>query len=193
MIVFLDRQHAGQPNRIDSRGAHVENPPEDFGLGMEALYTGYISLMIEEKLLDSGVKVIPISDGSYQERHNRVNEYSKKFKSHKQVYLALHLNAGGGDYASFFHMGSEAGASLAASICDRLKDKKLPGLVRCLPKHATPTDWTKNAHYTIKGVGAPIALCCEPIFMDTHTDLLTMQHLRSIGEAIAAGIVAWSL
>lgn len=193
MIVFLDRQHAGQANRIHSRGASVENPPEPFGLGMEALYTGYLSLMIEEKLLENGVKVLPICDGTYAERHKRVNEYSKKFKNEKQVYLALHLNAGGGDYASFFHMGSEAGSKLASAICDKMREAELPGLVRCLPKKCTPTDWTKNAHYTIRGVGDPIAICSEPLFMDTHTELLTMDSLRVIGSAIASGIISWSL
>jgi hypothetical protein len=160
---------------------------------MEALYTGYISLMIEEKLLENGVKVLPIGDGTYTERHNRVNEYSKSFKNEKQVYLALHLNAGGGDYASFFHMGSEGGASLASAICDKLREANLPGLVRCLPKPCTPDDWTKNAHYCIRGVKSPIALCCEPLFMDTHRDLLTMESLRVIAGAIASGIISWSL
>jgi len=168
-------------------------PCPAFGNGMEAIYTGYLSLMIEEKLLEHGVKVMPIGDGKYSERHNRVNEYSKKFPQDKQVYLALHLNAGGGDYASFFHMGSTGGATLASSICDKLREASLPGLVRCLPKKASPNDWTKNAHYTIKGVKTPIALCCEPIFMDTHRDLLTFEHLKTIAEAIASGIVSWSL
>lgn len=192
MIVYLDRQHAGQIHRIHSRGAEAKPTPA-FGNGMEAIYTGYLSIMIEEKLLEHGVKVMPIADGKYSERHNRVNEYSKKFPQDKQVYLALHLNAGGGDYASFFHMGSNGGATLASSICDKLKEASLPGLVRCLPKKAAPNDWTKNAHYTIKGVKTPIALCCEPLFMDTHPHLLTFEHLKTIGGAIASGIVAWSL
>ena len=192
MIVFLDRQHAGKPDKIDDRGASISNPPEAFGLGSEALYTGYLSLMIEEALLENGVKVIPISDGVYTERHKRVNEYSKRFQE-KQVYLALHLNCGGGDYASFFHMGSENGAALASSICDKLRDAALPGLVRCLPKVASREDWTKNAWYTIRGVEKPIAICCEPLFMDVHKNLLTFENLRKIAKAIANGIISWSL
>ena len=191
MIVFLDRQHAGKPDKIQDRGASVMPTPA-FGNGMEAIYTGYLSIMIEEKLIEHGVKVMPISDGKYTDRHKRVNEYSKRFQE-KQVYLSLHLNCGDGDYASFFHMGSAGGASLASSICDRLRDKQLPGLSRCLPKVASSEDWTKNAWYTIRGVGKPVAICCEPLFMDTHRDLLCLEHLRSIADSIAAGIVAWSL
>ena len=66
-------------------------PTPAFGNGMEAIYTGYLSIMIEEKLIEHGVKVMPISDGKYSDRHKRVNEYSKRFQE-KQVYLSLHLN-----------------------------------------------------------------------------------------------------
>ena len=192
MIVFIDRQHAGKPDKPEDRGASIE-PAPSFGLGMEALYTGYLSLMIEERLLENGAKVIPISDGKYPDRHKRVNEYSKRFQGEKQVYLSLHLNAGGGDYSSFFHMGSENGASLAALICDKMREASLPGLSRCLPKPCSSEDWTKNAWYTLRGVDKPVAICCEPLFMDTHRDLLTMESLRVIAGAIANGIISWSL
>ena len=192
MIVFIDRQHAGKPNSPSDRGATLE-PAPFFGMGYEAMYTGYLSLMIEEKLLRNGVKVIPISDGFYPDRHKRVNEYSKRFKNEKQVYLALHLNSGGGDYASFFHMGSQSGIDLASSICDKMSRASLNGLVRCLPKKCSSEDWTKNAWYTIKGVGTPIAICCEPLFMDTHRDLLKMESLKVIADAIALGILSWRL
>ena len=192
MIVFIDRQHSGKPNKPEDRGAEVMPCPA-FGNGMEAIYTGYLSLLIEEKLLEHGVKVLPIADGFYPDRHKRVNEYSKRFKGEKQVYLALHLNSGGGDYASFFHMGSEKGSTLASSICDKMREASLPGLTRCLPKKASSEDWTKNAWYTIRGIGSPIAICCEPLFMGTHRDLLTFEHLQTIGGAIASGIVSWSL
>jgi len=162
MIVFIDRQHAGKPDKPEDRGATVMPAPA-FGMGREAIYTGYLSLMIEERLLENGVKVIPITDGKYSDRHKRVNEYSRRFQGEKQVYLALHLNCGG------------------------------PGLVRCLPKKASAEDWTKNAWYTIRGIQAPIAICCEPLFMDTHRDLLTLEHLKTIADAIATGVTRWSL
>lgn len=191
MIVFIDRQHVGKPDKPADRGASIE--PFSFGLGLEAMYTGYLSLMIEEKLLENGVKVIPVSDGKYPDRHKRVNEYSKRFKNEKQVYLALHLNSGGGDYSSFFHMGTQKGSDLASAICDKISDASLPGLVRCLPKKCSSEDWTKNAWHTIRGVGNPIAICCEPLFMDTHRDLLNLESLRVIACAISCGIISWSL
>jgi hypothetical protein len=193
MIVFLDRQHVGKPNNIHDRGASLD-PVPSFGLGLEAIYTGYLSLIIESRLISQGVKVMPLSDGRYPERHKRVNEYARHFQE-KQVYISLHLNAGGGDYCSmFYHHQSTQGALLAESICERMKTIKdqFPKIKRCLPKKASPEDWTRNAYNTIKGVGSPIAICAEPLFIDTHREYLSHPQLEVIGDMIASGIIDWS-
>ena len=193
MIVYIDRQHSGQVHKIDSRGAGVDldgNGTKE-AQEMEAHWTGYLSLMLESNLIDMGYKVIPISDGTYSQRHDRVNEYSQKFDC-PQVYLAMHLNAGGGNYgAMFYDHRSEMGVGLARHICDSLADAvdEIPQF-----KHieAHPDNWTKNAYHTIKGIGKPVAICSEPIFMDTHKHLISLQGFAKIALGMAVGIREWS-
>jgi hypothetical protein len=195
MIVFIDRQHAGQAKKIDSRGAiHDLNgdgkrTPEE----MEAILTGYMAMDLEVELLGLGVKVVPISDGSYKERHARVNEYAKMFAGEKMIYLALHFNAGGGTYGAYFYdHRSEAGKDLAQCIC-KFADANLGELQSNKFIAASKEDWTKNAFYCIAGVATPVALCLEPAFIDTlaHQQLFTMGGLKRIAHAIACGIVEW--
>jgi hypothetical protein len=165
MIVFIDRQHAGQAHRISARGASVDinGDGKITKDEQEAHWTGYISLMLEMQLLKMGYKVIPISDGKYSERHARVNEYSSMFNE-TTVYLAMHLNAGGGHYGSMFYdHRSSTGKQLAESICNGLKT-------------------------SIKSIRA---ICCEPIFMDTHIDLLNAFGASQIALGMAAGLQKW--
>lgn len=193
MIVFIDRQHAGKPSKIDDRGASVDINKDGIKGNdeLEAHWTGYIGLMLELKLLDMGFKVIPLSDGPYSERHARVNEYSKFFPNDKMVYLAMHLNAGGGSYGSFFFdQRSSSGKALADDLCDGMKTAiKTIKEFKSIPCHSE--DWTKNAYHTIKGVGKPVAICCEPIFMDSHMDLLNAFGASQIAIGMAAGLQKW--
>ena len=193
MLIFIDRQHAGKPSKVDDRGASVDiNQDGQISSDeQEAHWTGYLSLMLEKRLLDLGHHVIPISDGSYTERHIRVNDYSGRFDDIKMVYLAMHLNAGGGDYGAFFHhhlstQGKELAAALASNLGRVITVKKQKVIA------AKPDDWTKNAWHTIKNVGKPIAICCEPIFMDTHTDLLSPFGMSQIAIGMAQGLDSWS-
>lgn len=195
MIVFIDRQHAGQPKKIDSRGAvyDLNDDGKRTPNEMEAILTGFMALELEIELLDLGIQVIPISDGSYKERHARVNEYAKMHPGVKTVYLALHFNAGGGTYGAYFYdYRSEAGKALAQSICSQA-DKLLPELKSNKFIAASNDDWTKNAFFCIAGIGAPVALCLEPAFIDTlaHQQLFTMAGLKRIAHAVACGIMEW--
>jgi|DEB0MinimDraft_6_1074348.scaffolds.fasta_scaffold01219_7 N-acetylmuramoyl-L-alanine amidase len=192
VIVYLDRQHCGKPSKPMDRGASV-TPAPAFGMGREAMYTGYLSLLLEEKLLDLGATVFSVSDGEYRDRHRRVNDIASQFEG-PQVYLSLHLNAGNGDYASFFHHHlSSNGKNLAEKIAARMEShqEKFPEIKRYLAKAANPDDWTRNAYYTIRGVSDPVAICCEPMFIDTHREYLTLPHLESIANSIAVGIFDW--
>jgi len=58
---------------------------------------------------------------------------------------------------------------------------------------ASPSDWTKNAYYTIKGVNRPVAICSEPLFIDcdAHKVLLTIDGIHRLGAAMALGIKTW--
>ena len=116
MIVFIDRQHAGKPNKVSDRGASrdVDGDGVISADEREAIWTGRLSIELEILLIDMGIKVMPLSDGRYVDRHQRVNAYSNMIEG-PWIYLAMHLNAGGGQYGSFFfdHRSSK-GAGLAA-------------------------------------------------------------------------------
>ena len=79
MLVFIDRQHSGNPRRINARGANrdLNNDGVITADELEAIWTGRISIELEIRLLDMGVKVIPVSDGVYSQRHERVNQYAE--------------------------------------------------------------------------------------------------------------------
>ena len=153
MIVFIDRQHAANqtnwPIRVQAVDIDGDATPE-----REAIITGQISIpKLEKILMLLGVDVMPISDGTYSERHARVNEYAAMYPNRKTVYLAMHLNAGGGMYAAFFyHHASTQGHELAKQLC---LEMRAAGFVKSAkPIECKPNNWTKNAFYTIRGLAA---------------------------------------
>lgn len=194
MIVFIDRQHTGKPGRPGDRGASADLD----GNGsvetweQEAHWTGYLSIMLEAQLVaHPGIQVIPISDGTYLARHTRVNEYSKRYKDIPQIYLAMHLNSGMGDYgAMFYHHQSSEGHALARSICTGLTSF-IPEVPQFKAIPAGPGEWTANAFNTIKGVGRPVAICSEPLFIDTHRNLVSVEGFAKVSLGMSTGIINW--
>jgi hypothetical protein len=192
MIVFIDRQHAGKPNKVSDRGASrdVDGDGVISADEREAIWTGRLSIELEILLIDMGIKVMPLSDGRYVDRHQRVNAYSNMIEG-PWIYLAMHLNAGGGQYGSFFfdHRSSK-GAGLAADMATQLEISiDVLREVKAIP--AVPDNWTRNAYNTIRGVGRPIAICCEPFFMDTHQSLLSQSGINRVALAMAVAIRNW--
>ena len=103
----------------------------------------------------------------------------------------MHLNAGGGHYGSFFYdCRSSLGEALAVDLCDGMRTT-IKTIRTFKPIECKSDDWTKNAFYTIKGVGRPVAICCEPIFMDTHIDLLNAYGAAQIALGMAHGLNKW--
>ena len=192
MIVFIDRQHAGKPNKLDDRGASVD-VDGDGKIDLEAIITARIAIQLEQFLMLQGHHVMPISDGTYKQRHARVNEYAAMYPNEICIYLAMHLNAGGGTYGAFFHHHqSTNGAKLADHIGHCMMQNNID-ISDCKTIAAHPEGWTKNAFYTIRGVGRPVALCCEPVFMDSPRGNLDNLTVTRIADAIAAGIHAYYL
>ena len=191
MLIFLDRQHVGKPKRLSDRGAGQDLDGDGVisWAEKEAIWTGRLAIELEILLLEMGYDVLPISDGAYGTRHGRVNGYSLGVQN--SIYLALHLNAGGGEYGSFFyHHASPAGKKLAVEMSSALF-QTLPSLNDVKAISCQSGDWTKNAWNTIKGVGRPVAICCEPIFMDTHKNLLNHHGIKQIALGMSQGIKNW--
>lgn len=191
MIVYIDRQHAGKPNNLRDLGASrdLDGDGQITTAEKEAIWTARIAIELEIRLRDMGIEVMPLSDGSYSSRHARVNQYQADHPG-PSVYLAMHLNAGGGDYGAWFYdHRSSQGPQLANSICSSI------GPLLGIPQKAIPAqpdNWTKNAFYTIRNVETPIAICCEPIFIDTHARLLSISGISKIAQGIAEGIKKWN-
>lgn len=184
MLVFFDHQHNGQPTNWKTCGA--VSPAGVQEIWLTEKYIHYAKW----RLKALGIEVCVISDGKYQDRHERVNEYSKT-DSHC-VYIACHINAGAGNYsAAFYDHRSSNGETLAKCINDRLNirvsqfsNPRDTREIKC-----NPDDWTKNAYYTIKGVN-PVAICWEPFFIDNedHEHLQKEEGLELLGKCLADGI-----
>jgi hypothetical protein len=192
MIVFIDRQHAGKPKKINDRGASrdLNGDGEITAEELEAIWTARLAVELEIKLYDKGIKVMPLSDGNYSARHARVNEYAELHPG-PWVYLALHLNSGGGSYGSYFYDSrSTKGQQLATMMAKKLKEGvEHIDTAKAIPAKAD--DWTQNAFYTIRNVGRPVAICCEPFFMDTHQRLLSIPGMASIATTMVNALLDW--
>ena len=58
---------------------------------------------------------------------------------------------------------------------------------------AWPTGWTKNAFYTIKGVGQSVAICAEPYFLDQIMHPISEGGMKRAARALFEGIHGWFL
>lgn len=189
-LIVLDRQHTGKPGQDDT-GAwgdfNGNRKPEVMEL--EAILTGYYGFWCEVRLRELGHEVVVLSDGFYSDRHKRANAYQA------DAYIALHLNAGGGDYSLALHdYRSAAGKALAASITESWT-KVLP-VAKHHVKPTAPEGEFPRAYPCISGVfaGKPVAALVEPLFVDNpkHQQFLRDEtKLHMLGYSIADGIHAW--
>ena len=199
LIVVLDRQHVGKPGRNDL-GAGVDldnNGVIDFD-EREANLTPILIAACKKALETAGATVYVFQSGSYWSRHQRAIEVAETHPDALVVYVAQHLNAGGGSYsAGFYDERSRNGAKLAMNIAGAFSAADLPGVSRTITRQCGPTgDWV-NAYSTIKGIYAGPAnicgYCSEPVFMDclAHRRHLTQIGLERLGELQAEGILSF--
>ena len=185
MLVILDVQHIGKPHRPDDRGA-CHDGDEEAGLAMR------YALSADKRLRHHGHKCIIVAEGHYASRWDRANAYGA------QVYVACHVNAGGGDRAEIYydHRTSPDGGVLLASKVGEFLQLALEGLeVRTIAarpmQDGQAKDAPSRAFNTFKGV-IPHALCFEPYFIDGPQADLFRQSLGIVGYALADGINAWA-
>jgi hypothetical protein len=179
--VILDWQHHGKPGK-DDRGATYE------GLEETALSHGYIQAACDA-LEVAGVPTLVLGYGWYSARHTYAREAAKAVVG-KCVYVACHVNAGGGSYGLVcYDKRSGAGKHLSDAVSSELG--KLVGKSRS--EAASASLWG-NAYNTIKGIYEGPAnlsgICFEPGFIDSadNRHLWYADGLVRVGEALAAGI-----
>lgn len=200
MLLILDWQHTGKPSpsKVDEQGAEfdldgdgtIHSGEREVGL------TGPIMLAAASRFRELGGDVICMADGWYSDRHDRANDYARRWTG-PVVYVALHLNAAtrpgtcgivGHDYRS------AAGPVLASSVAGSL-EAEADELSSVRVEECRPGQWTEAMHNTIAGVytGRAVGLCYEPAFLNepTHAPLFREQGLRRLGCALANGIHRW--
>jgi len=195
-LVVLDRQHSGHPTRRNSGGAwfDIDGDGRRDQWERETQLVPYYTLAAENHLREHGIDVIPISDGRYSERHERACAYGA------DIYVACHLNAGGGTWGNAFFdrrsTGGRALAQLAAAqlevYCPELTSARSTACWDDRPL-AGDNAWLWRPFVTIRGVytGRPAGLCFEPAFMDqpAHAHLLRPEGLARVGLALATAIL----
>ena len=194
-MIVLDRQHSGKPHQPTDMGAHHDLDGD--GLSelweMESYWTAIYGLAAEIRLRSLGHTVIPMSHGTYPERHAWVNTRLPE----AGVYVALHLNAGAPkkasrEYSALFYdyrSAPDRGLRLAECISARLGGiEQISGNRRVWA--TSKTGWKRNAHSTIRGVQHAIGICYEPLFIDgeRHAALMNVAGMQRIGNALADGI-----
>lgn len=189
LLVILDTHHTGKPSKLDDRGASS-------GAYVEAELVPLYLLSAAKVLRAGGAKVIPMADGDYDSRHGRANKYAADFNRQTgglTVYIAGHLNAGGGDYGLFCYdhrSRATRGQALAGYIAARVKTKL--GLKRVVVDACSPSKW-ENAFSVIDLLEDPIGICSEPLFIDcpAHQPHLNPQGMEKTGAGIGEGILEW--
>lgn len=182
--VILDWQHHGKPGKDDHGASSGDLRETD-------LSSAYINAA-KEALERHGIQVLVLAYGWYGKRHDYAREAAKAVAG-KCVYVACHVNAGGGSYGLVCHDArSGGGKRLSDAVARELEP--LTGTARS--EAASPDKWT-NAHNTIAGIFKGPAnlsgICFEPGFIDSdaHKHLWYADGLVRVGTALAAGIISY--
>ncbi len=202
VCAILDRQHTGKSAASADMGAWADLDGDGVQTirEYEALITPRYLWHAEVCTRSHGHLVIPMSDGTYTERHARAAKYASQAPQQRFAYVAAHLNAGNppGEYGSIFYdERSSGGKALALAIADGLR-ARCPELARVRTFPSSRNDWTANAFATIAGIYTGPAnlagVCFEPCFINQpdHRPLLQGPGLQRVGMALADGINAWS-
>ncbi len=203
ILVFLDVQHRGKPSPHHGDTGAGSGGYADREVG----FTGRLALGLHAAFYDGGAAVCPISDGHYSDRHSRAVAYAAIWRSGllvteraaaRVVYLALHANAGGGQYALLGHDHRSArGLSLAADVRRAMVQAAIPeppagkqADVRVVA--GKPGTTWEHVYNTIDGVyaGLPTALCLEPVFLDqpAHDRYRDGAGLDALVKSVVAGV-----
>lgn len=188
MLVALDLQHSGRPDKLNDRGAVFK----DFE---EVQLTRRIMNAADVSLRRLGHTVIPLSDGYYVERQQRARDYGAR------IYVGLHVATGGCDFGRVFYDYRRSrihGLYLAQLIADHMERHFAYDQVvsPACPYYPEETSAYRVWEY-LEGLeeGGPIGLVFEPGFMDGprwHSKDF-IERVEEAGMALASGLHAWAL
>ena len=186
-LIILDRQHRGRASKPKDAGAAFKGYVE------ADLVERYIAVATQE-LKRLGHRVEVLLSGEYGSRHVEAIALAKASKE-RCLYVACHVNAGGGRYALVEHDSRSKGGAAAAAIVAREFALRLAPEVNTGKVVALGS--ADRGFACIDGIYAGpanlSAVLFEPGFIDSsqHAGLWTTAGLSRIGVALAAGCDAW--
>lgn len=132
-------------------------------------------------------------------RGRMVGPYSRRQREARtrgcELYLACHLNAGGGNYSRVEMMsGLPAQTQAQALACGRWIQGSLAYLTELRTQQTAFLRHGDRGAVCIEGCGLALpALLLEPFFGDTprHQALLSSERLAVVGQLIGHGVAAW--
>jgi len=167
--IALDVQHMGKPHRPYDRGASCA------GYYEADLVLRYAGLAYQQ-LVAKRYEVFLLTSGRYSERHEWVNKHGV------ELYLACHLNAGGGSYSlvEYYYDAGQKTREIASVFADCFR--RVLGT-----SNAKVWEIPKGGRGAVCLEGTrPSALLLEPLFIDNtvHFELVVHQP-----ELVAKAIV----
>jgi len=190
-IVIFDRQHYGKPGGGELGAAYdLDHDGRIEDHEREANLTPDYYLPAKRMLEEQGYQVFVLDQGWYSSRHREARRLAMLYPHRHVVYVACHVNAGGGKYALVISdQRSTQGKYIATEIADSMLTEGIPGIERSITRRGTPTAWT-NGLNTIKGIfegpGNLAGVCFEPYFLDQREHAYAAT--RAGGERIAAAL-----
>ncbi len=199
MAAILDRQHTGRwashPDLDAFADTDGDDDFEDFKSQLTPRYLWYA----EVALLQLNQLVISISDGKHNKRHTRAKSYARQLSNERIAYVAAELDDGedpGTNGTIYYVDGDAHGLALCNHIAAALAElcPELDGVDVTAVEAGGP----HNKHKKIGGFsGAPsnlVPVVFQPCSLRQiqHSELMTEDGLRRMGEGLALGIHAWS-
>lgn len=187
--VAIDVQHLYRPDRPRDHGATVRlaNGTTITEAELATGYAGHAAAELEARgaLVLRNDPARGVLVGHYSSRARAASSWGAR------VYLACHVNAGGGDYARAYGVGSR-GVQLARDIVLELdRVSRLIDEGQALELRPGERGWV-----CIAGAVAPtLGILLEPFFLDTpgHRGLVSAAGLGVVGRAIGRSVGAWWL
>lgn len=212
---ILDIQHAGRPDKpgdmgaaydLDGDGVTGENGEREVDL-----VRAYVA-RAAEVLRTNGHKVTILESGTYGQRHATAIRIAQADPNVRHVYLACHVNAGGGSYGLLRPDARSADGRFYAIVMVAKLEDNFPELtgVQVTPLYANAeaarkagrdvsdagkVAWWTRGYGCIDGIySGPSNLCAvlvEPGFIDSkrHAPLWTPGGLKRLGEALALAVM----